>query len=58
MLRRDNSEREKWLKGCDKELKNMILKNLWTTMSKDNLPQGRRLLECKWFFKLKRDGTY
>ena len=58
MLRRDNAEREKWLKGCDKELKNMILKNVWTTMSKDNLPQGRRLLKCKWVFKLKRDGTY
>ena len=27
-------------------------------MSKDNLPQGRRLLKCKWVFKLKRDGTY
>ena len=58
MMKRNEPERTKWLKGCDKELKNMKLKDVWTIISIEDLPSGRRLLKCKWVFKLKRDGTH
>ena len=33
-------------------------KKAWRTILKTDVPKDRRLIGCKWVFKIKRDGTY
>ena len=33
-------------------------KKVWRTICKTDVPKDRRLIGCKWIFKIKRDGTY
>ena len=33
-------------------------KNVWRAIHKTDVPKGRRLIGCRWVFKIKRDGTY
>ena len=33
-------------------------KRLWKETRKTDVPKDRRLIGCKWVFKIKRDGTY
>ena len=43
-----------------KELNSMESKKIWTEYEKQNneIPTNRRLVGCKWIFKVKRDGTH
>jgi hypothetical protein len=40
------------------KVNNMEKCNLWTIISKDAFPEGRKLISNKWFFKEKRDGSF
>ena len=33
-------------------------KNVWKIICNMDVPNDRRLIGCKWVFKIKRDGTY
>ena len=33
-------------------------KKAWRTILKTDVPKDRRLIGCKWVFKIRRDGTY
>ena len=51
-------ERGKWREAITKELYCMENKTVWRTMLKMDVPRNRRLIGCKWVFKIKIDGTY
>ena len=36
----------------------MLQKKVWRTICTTDVPKDRRSIECKWVFKIKRDGTY
>ena len=50
------NDREKWREAITKELYCMENKKVWRA-TKNDVPRDRRLIGCKWVFKIKRDGT-
>ena len=46
-----------WREAIKKEY-NMEYKKVWTEKQKNEIPMNRRLVGCKWVFKVKRDGTH
>ena len=38
--------------------KGMKKRVVWKKMKRSNMPKGRRLVKCKWVFKIKRNGTF
>ena len=52
------NERRKWREAITKELYCMENKKVWRTIHKTDVPKDRKLIGCKWVFKIKRDGTY
>ena len=52
------NERRKWKEAFTKELYNMENKNVWKAIYKTNTLKDRRLIGCKWVYKIRRDGTY
>jgi Reverse transcriptase (RNA-dependent DNA polymerase) len=30
----------------------------WEVMKKEDIPQNRRTIKCKWIFKIKRNGVF
>ena len=36
----------------------MEIKKAWRTIHETDVPKDRRLIECNWIFKIKRDGLY
>ena len=52
------NERRKWREAVTKELYCMENKNVWKNIHKMDVPNDRRLIGCKWVFKIKKDGTY
>ena len=34
------------------------IRKVWNNICKLDVPNDRRLIGCKWVFKIKRDGTY
>ena len=58
MLKWPKEEREKWLEGVVKELKDFAKRAVWKIMKMHDVPDGRRLIGTKWVFKKKRDGRY
>ena len=41
-----------------KEFRDMKRKKVWFIVKKNQVPTGRRLIGCKWVFKLKKNGVY
>jgi Reverse transcriptase (RNA-dependent DNA polymerase) len=33
-------------------------KKVWEIISKEDFPEGRRTINCKWVFKIKRNGIF
>jgi len=58
MLKRPREEKEKWLEGVKKELHDFETREVWKVVKRSEIEKGRRLIGCKWVFKLKRDGRY
>jgi hypothetical protein len=36
----------------------MEKKQVWEVMKKQDIPQDRRTIKCKWIFKIKRNGVF
>jgi hypothetical protein len=36
----------------------MEKKQVWEVMKKEDIPQDRRTIQCKWIFKIKRNGGF
>jgi Reverse transcriptase (RNA-dependent DNA polymerase) len=36
----------------------MTKKEVWEVMKKEDIPQDRRTIKCKWIFKIKRNGMF
>ena len=53
-----SNERGKWTEAITKELYCMENKEVWRIIHKRDVPKTRRLIGCKWVFRIKRDGTY
>mmetsp|Transcript_10575 Transcript_10575/g.23465 ORF Transcript_10575/g.23465 Transcript_10575/m.23465 type:complete len:546 (+) Transcript_10575:97-1734(+) len=54
----DPEERKKWRESIRKEFRDMINRKVWRHVPKRDIPEGRRLVGCKWVFKIKRNGVY
>ena len=48
-----HDERRKWRKAITKELYCMENKKVWRIKYKTDMPNDRRLIGCKWVFKIK-----
>ena len=46
-----------WPASIQKELDNHMNNGSWATITRSEVPKGRRLHKMVWVFKLKRDGT-
>ena len=46
------NEREQWLQAMHEELQSLNKNNTWTLVDK---PKDRRIINCKWVFKIKKD---
>ena len=55
---KQTKEWQHWWKGCVKEFDDMESKPVWEIKLKSEVPEGRRLVGCKWVFKLKDNGVY
>ena len=51
-------ERHNWQVAIRKEIRGIINRGVWRKIDKIKIPENRRLIENKWVFKIKRDGTY
>ena len=50
--------REKWRQAIWLEFRQMIKNMVWARKGISILPEGRKGIDCKWVFKIKKDGTY
>ena len=57
-LKHPEEERKKWKEGCEKELRDFNRREMWRKMKMKDTPEGRKLIESKWVFKLKRNSVY
>jgi hypothetical protein len=51
------SSRPKGLKNWRIEIKKELIesKKVWETIEKEDVPEGRRTIKCRWIFKIKRN---
>jgi Reverse transcriptase (RNA-dependent DNA polymerase) len=49
---------ELWRIAINKELGEMENKKVWEIINKEDVPDGRRTMKCKWIFKIKRNGVF
>jgi hypothetical protein len=54
----DPRSQEKWHEATNKEFEEMEKKQVWEVMKKEDIPQDRRTIKCKWIFKIKRNGVF
>ena len=47
-------DKSKWLSAMEEEISSLKKNNTWTLVRK---PEGRKLVGCKWIFKLKDKVT-
>ena len=50
--------RKKWRSAIRKEFHDMIRRGVWRYTNKQQISKNRRLIGCKWVFKLKNNGVY
>jgi hypothetical protein len=53
----ESPQRELWLKAIKLELMHMRNRGVWRVVKRCSVPPNRRLIGCKWIFKIKPDGT-
>jgi hypothetical protein len=52
-------DQEKWRMAIKKEFNDMNEKKIWEKIKKEDIPNGRRkAIDCKWIFKIKRNGIF
>jgi hypothetical protein len=54
----DPRSQEKWREAINKEFEEMEKKQVWEIMKKEDIPQNRRTIKCKWIFKIKKNGVF
>jgi hypothetical protein len=54
----DPRSQEKWREAINKEFEEMEKKHVWEVMKKEDIPQDRRTIKCKWIFKIKRNWVF
>ena len=50
--------REKWIEAICLEFKKMLNMGVWRHVKRNDHPNDRRLVGCRWVFKVKRNGVY
>ena len=54
----DLISREKWREAIHLEFKKMLDMGVWRHVRRNDHPNDRRLVGCRWVFKVKRNGVY
>ena len=54
----DLISREKWREAIRLEFKKMLDMGVWRHVKRNDRPNDRRLVGCRWVFKVKRNGVY
>ena len=54
----DLISREKWREAIPLEFKKMLDMGVWRHVKRNDHPNDRRLVGCRWVFKVKRNGVY
>ena len=54
----DLISREKWREAIRLEFKKMLDMGVWRHVKRNDHPNDRRLVGCRWVFKVKRNGVY
>jgi hypothetical protein len=54
----NSKDRELWRAAINKELGEMDDEKVWEIINKEDVPEGRRAIMCKWSFKIKWNGIY
>ena len=54
----DLISREKWREAIQLEFKKMLDMGVWRHVKRNDCPNARRLVGCRWVFKVKRNGVY
>jgi hypothetical protein len=54
----DPKARGKWRDAIKKELNDMDKQQVWEIIKKEDIPEERRTIKCKWIFKIKRKETF
>jgi len=54
----DPVQRAKWREGIRKEFDDMKKRSVWVVKKRSEMPSNRRLVKCKWVFKIKRNGVF
>jgi hypothetical protein len=49
----DPKVREKWRDAIKKDLCVMDKQQVWEIIKKEDIPENRRTIKCKWIFKIK-----
>ena len=57
MMKRPEGERMKWQEGMKKEFNDFERRQVWRKIKVKDVPEGRKLVGCKWVYKLKRNGV-
>ena len=50
-------DKTEWKISMDKEHSQLIENGTWMLVPRDQVPKGSRIIQCKWVFKTKADGT-
>ena len=56
MLRRPLQEKMKWKQAVQEEFENFLKRGVFEKMKIKDVPEGRKLIDSRWVFKIKRDG--
>ena len=54
----DPTERKLWREAIRKEFRDMIRRGVWRHHSKSKVAADRRIIGCKWIFRIKNDGRH
>ena len=47
-----------WIKAMKTEIQSMLNKKVWRRVKKSDIPSDKKLIGCKWVYKLKDNGAY
>ena len=54
----DQTARENWWEEINLEFNEIISMSIWRKVGSTSIPDGRRLVGCRWVFKIKYNGVY
>jgi hypothetical protein len=49
--------REKYREGINKEFRKTTERKVWRKLQRNEIPEGRRCVKCKWVFEIKRSHS-